>query len=159
MCYTHRRLFATLADQLIAENKLDKAKKALAKAKKEIPNSTVPHDYIGGSLNIAIDYYKLGMKDEGDAIMKVLADDASEYIAWYLSMNDLQLAVSQQNIMRNIYLLDEYVRQLVTYKSDLAKIYTQKFDRLYNGYRIRLGARPQVPENVPNTPAVPNKEK
>lgn len=155
MCYTHRRLFATLTDGLIAENKMDKAKEALAKAAKEIPNSTVAHDYVGGSLNLAINSYKLDMKEEGDAIMKVLADDASQYIAWYLSMNDMQLAVSQQNIMRNYYLLDEYVRQMTTYKSDMASHYTQLFDQLYNAYRIRLGGGPRVPENTPSAPVMP----
>ena len=53
MCYTHRRLFAQLALNLIQEGKKDKAAKALAYAEKVIPAYNVPMNYLSGGIDIA----------------------------------------------------------------------------------------------------------
>ena len=62
MCYTHRRLFAQLALNLIQEGKKDKAAKALAYAEKVIPAYNVPMNYLSGGIDIAKAYALLGNK-------------------------------------------------------------------------------------------------
>lgn len=53
MCYTHRRMFAQLATQLMAEGKTDKANKLVHKAEQALPPTTLPHSFAGGSLDLA----------------------------------------------------------------------------------------------------------
>ena len=53
MCYTHRRLFAQLAKQLIMEHKDKQALAVLNKCVAEIPSYNVPNNYVSGSLDLA----------------------------------------------------------------------------------------------------------
>lgn len=62
MCYTHKRLFANLATNLIAEGKTEKAKKVLAYMNKVMPEYNVPTTYLSGGLEFIRCYAQLGMK-------------------------------------------------------------------------------------------------
>ena len=53
MCYSHRRIFAQLVQQLMKEGKKDKAKAALDYAEKMIPAANVPYDFQNGALQMA----------------------------------------------------------------------------------------------------------
>ena len=97
MCYTHRRMFSQLATQLIAEGKNDKALKVLEKAEKEIPEYNVPHSYQSGSLELAQAWLSLGKKDKASHLAKAVAQNASEYCAWYTSLNDRRLQLSAED--------------------------------------------------------------
>ena len=81
MCKTHRIQFTYLAEALIAEGDTVKAKKVLEYVNKVIPASTVPHDY--SSNMMALYYYELGMKAQGDAILDAVAKNSVEYLTWY----------------------------------------------------------------------------
>lgn len=137
MCYTHRRIFTQLIEQLIKEGKNDKALAALEYCEKMIPAFNVPYDYQNGALQLAESYYKLGKTAEGDKIMEILADKAVEYLTWYLSMGDQQLAISGQEFMYHMYLLDEEGKIMEKYKSKLAPVYSDKLNRLYDLYITR----------------------
>ncbi len=91
MCYTHRRLFSQLAQQLVAEGKNDKALKVLRRAETAVPEATVPHNYQSGSLELAQAWLSLGHKEEAAHIAAAVAKNASEYCAWYTSLSDRQL--------------------------------------------------------------------
>lgn len=111
MCDTHRRMFVQLATQLIKEGKKDKALEALDYCEKVIPSTTVPHDYImSSSKEMAEDYMQLGQYKKAENILNALANNAVEYITWYLSLNELQFANSYENCMRYLYIWTMYAR-------------------------------------------------
>ncbi|NDV57609.1 protein O-mannosyl-transferase family [Bacteroides sp. 519] len=139
MCYTHRRLFAQLVDQLLKEGKNDKALAALNYCEQMIPGFNVPYDYQNGAINIGTAYYKLGEKEKADKILDYMANKASEYIIWYLSLNDRQVLVSYRDIGYNISLLDECIRIMEENGSDLATGYSATLNSLYEEFSTRFG--------------------
>ena len=66
MCYTHRRVFAQLIEQLMKEGKKDKALAALDYAEKMIPAYNVPYDWQNGAVQMAEAYYQLGETEKAD---------------------------------------------------------------------------------------------
>jgi len=94
MCQTHRRIFGQLAKQLMAEGKKEKARLVLEKAEKEIPAATVPHNYQSGSLELAQVWQSLGDKQKAAELAAAVAQNASEYCAWYISLSDKRLQMS-----------------------------------------------------------------
>ena len=147
MCDTHRRMFVQLATQLIKEGKKDKALEALDYCEKVIPSTTVPHDYImSSSKEMAEDYMQLGQYKKAENILDALANNAVEYITWYLSLNEMQFANSYENCMRYLYILDDVCKTLSEMKDeksgetiDSAKHYTDKFNQLYKMLEQRAG--------------------
>ena len=105
MCYTHRRWFANLISTLVSEGKLDKAKKALAKCEKEIPEYNVPHDVGGGSLDLVDSYVKCGMYDKAAHIMDALTKKSEEYANWYLSLNAPRFIAAYKDCYQEISIL------------------------------------------------------
>ena len=132
MCYTHRRLFATLAKQLLAEGKTDLALKVVERAAKAIPETTVPHSYIGGSMELANAWLVLGYKEKAEAIILDLARNASEYLAWYASLSPRMRSMSQQDIMYSLYQLNNATEALRGADSSKAEEYTRKLN-MYTG--------------------------
>lgn len=151
MCDTHRRLFVTLASQLIKEGKNDKALEVLDYCEKMIPSSNVRHDYLySSSKEMADCYAKLGHPEKAEAIYDELANNATEYAMWYLSLDDDRFASSSENCMRNFYILDDVCKSLSELKTKDGKEvksalhYAQKFEQLYSVLEKRIGS---------NTPA------
>ena len=108
MCYTHRRLFASLATHLIQEGQNDKALKALDYCEKVIPSYNVPHNYvsaISGSLDIAKSYALLGQKQKARKILDEIFKDAHQYVAFYFSLGNSTMAY-QEDIIRCIYIMN-----------------------------------------------------
>ena len=133
MCYTHRRIFTQLVGQLIKEGKKDKALAALDYAEKMIPSYNVPYDWANGAFQMAESYYQLGQNEKANKIIDELANKSLEYMIWYLSLNDNQLAIASENFVYNASLLDAEVRLMEKYKSEeLAKHYSTQLDQLYN---------------------------
>ena len=132
MCYTHRRLFATLAKQLLAEGKTDLALKVVERAAKAIPATTVPHSYISGSMELANAWLVLGYKEKAETIILDLARNASEYLAWYASLSPKLRNMSQQDIMYSLYQLNNATEALRGADSSKAEEYTRKLN-MYTG--------------------------
>ena len=138
MCYTHRRLFSQLGNQLIKEGKNDKAKVVLDYGEKMIPASNVPYDFQNGAVQIAEAYYKLGETAKADAIMKQLADKSVEYMTWYMSMSDNRFVYASREYEYHWAILDREVKIMKQYQSQLAGVYEPKVDELYNMYVDRM---------------------
>ena len=139
MCYTHRRIFTQLVGQLIKEGKKDKALAALDYAEKVIPAYNVPYDWANGAFQMAESYYQLGQNEKANKIIDDLANKSLEYMIWYLSLNDSQLAIAGENFVYNASLLDAEIRLMEKYKSEeLAKHYSEQLDQLYNEYVTRM---------------------
>ena len=142
MCYTHRRVFAQLIEQLMKEGKKDKALAALDYAEKMIPAFNVPYDWQNGAVQMAEAYYQLGETEKADKIMDALANKAIEYLTWYLSLDNSQFFVSSREFEYHIALLNEELKLMEKYKSKLSDNYSGKLDELYGMYVSRMkGAR------------------
>ena len=142
MCYTHRRVFAQLIEQLMKEGKKDKALAALDYAEKMIPAYNVPYDWQNGAVQMAEAYYQLGETEKADKIMDALANKAIEYLTWYLSLDNSQFFVSSREFEYHIALLHEELKLMEKYKSKLSDNYSGKLDELYGMYVSRMkGAR------------------
>ena len=88
---------------------------------------------------MAESYYQLGQNEKANKIIDELANKSLEYMIWYLSLNDNQLAIAGENFVYNASLLDAEVRLMEKYKSEeLAKHYSTQLDQLYNEYVTRM---------------------
>lgn len=123
MCNTHRRLFAQLALNLIAEGKNDKALKVLNKCMKELPAYNIPMDFMSGGTDLAKAYALLGNKKEASAIVDSVWKNAYEHATYYLSLNGANFAMSQRDVMTQLYILNNV--RLVTEMFDMKKSKTQ----------------------------------
>ena len=141
MCYSHRRLMAQLAVQLVKEGKNDKALKLLDYAMKAIPTNCVAHDYQSGSLDMAKAYFAIGQKKKAEQILTDMSNKSYEYARWYLSLNDARLASSNQDCVYNLYILDETNKLLKANNSSLFAGFSKRFEGLYTSYSMRTGAQ------------------
>ena len=123
MCNTHRRLFAQLALNLISEGKKDKALKALDRCMKELPAYNIPMDFMSGGADLAKAYALLGKKKEAQAIIDSVWKNAYEHATYYLSLNGNNFAMSQRDVMTQLYILNNV--RLVTEMIDMKKSKTQ----------------------------------
>jgi len=134
MCYTHRRVFSQLIVALMQEGQKAKALAALNYCEKVIPEYNIPYDFQNGAVQMAEAYYQLGKRANGDHIMLALASKSVEYLNWYLSMGIQQIAVSAQEIEYNLALLDQEVKLMNKYNSNLSKQYTMQLNTIYSKY-------------------------
>ncbi|NLZ73479.1 MAG: DUF2723 domain-containing protein, partial [Bacteroidales bacterium] len=139
MCYSHRRLFATLVSELLKEKQNEKALEAVTYCEKMIPHETVPYDYQNGALQLAEAYYILDKTDEGDRILSALADKSVEYITWYLSLKPYAIAISAREIEYHLAVLHTEQLLMKEYNEELAVKYMQKFEQLYELYSTLQG--------------------
>ena len=138
MCYSHRRIFSQLIDQLLREGKDDKARKALDYVEKMIPAGNVPYDWQNGSLTLAEAYYKLNDLENGDRLTAALGDKAVEYMTWYMSLDEHRFLISAREFEYHWALLNEVVKKMEQYKSTLAPTYRDKLETLYDLYVKRM---------------------
>ena len=138
MCYTHRRLFAQLATQLMAEGKKDKAHKLVKRAEEALPSYTLPHSFAGGSLDLARVWNQLGDKKQAAAIALPVAVNAGEYVDWYLAMPDDMLLRQEQECMYYLYQLHRATEVLQTASSPQAAKMMQRLDSYNKILQTRL---------------------
>ena len=99
MCWTHRHLMTMLASQLIIEGKDDKALKVLQKVEEEIPEYNVPLTIRSGGYQLAYCYMSLGKTKRAFEIMDSVWKDCSQYLKWYLSLNQSRFLQSQSECL------------------------------------------------------------
>ncbi len=143
MCYTHRRLLAQLALQLLAEQKNDKALKVLQKAEKEIPEYNVRINYMSGGLDMARAYALLGQRAKARQYFDKCFTDAAQYATWYLSLNNDRFLQSQEDCLRNIMIMHQVSENAAMTDKKLAAGYDGRMKIFYNSYRARGGQMPQ----------------
>ena len=146
MCYTHRRLMAQLALQLIAENKNQKALKVLEKASVEIPSYNVPNNYMSGSLDIAKSYAFLGQKAKAKVLVEQVFKNASQYMRWYLSQDNNDFMLSQRECMTQLMIMQQTAEVATMVDKVLGNKLNDQINSFYNQYRSRGGQMPQGQE-------------
>lgn len=98
MCYSHRRLYAQLAQALILEGKNDKARDILDKIESGISSELIPHDLIGYSQVFADAYLTLGETEKAKAILMQMSDNYMAELNWYMSMDNSHMHTLQYDI-------------------------------------------------------------
>ena len=140
MCYTHRRLFATLAMQLMREGKEEKALEVVRYAKEVIPAETVSHNYMSGSMDLARVWLMHGEKQEAEGIVTDIATNACEYLDWYATLNPRVQQSCAQDILYNVYQLSNAVEILESAESANLKEMEEKLQAyhvIFSGYLYR----------------------
>ena len=137
MCQTHRRIFSQLAAQLIAEGKNDKAKLVLEKVEKEIPPTTVPHNYQSGSLELAKSWLSLGDEQKATELADAVAQNASEYCAWYISLSDRRLQISADDCYYSLIQLSNALKVLDQTDPKRSEVYDIALREYFNQFQER----------------------
>lgn len=144
MCYTHRRLLAQTALQLISENKNAKALDILKKADVEIPSYNVPINYISGGLDMARGWIMVGQKQKANEYLGSVWKNATQYMTYYLSLDANRFMQAQSDCIRQIMIMQSAteVAAMIDYKT--AKKYEDQLNKLYTLYRGRGGQMPSA---------------
>jgi len=124
-----RQTFALLAEQLLKENKKDKAIKVLDKCIEIMPEYNFSYAY--DMYDIVEAYYKVGEIDKANKIIEMIYDNSSQFLKYYAGFKDRfkdqiiqdksqTLAVANQfGELANKYQQKELARRL----SDLVNLY------------------------------------
>ena len=144
MCYTHRRLFATLALHLISEGHKDLAKKALAKAMKEIPTYNVPMNYMSGGTDLAKAYALVGDKADALKCINAVYENAKEYVEYYLSLQGIRFQQSANDIMVQFSIMNQTAEVTKLVDAKLAAKQAGEMQRFYQRY-VGQGGQVQQP--------------
>ena len=139
MCYTHRRMFAMLIEQLMKEGKRDKAKEALDYAEKVIPAYNVVWDYQNGAVDMASAYYELGEKDTAEKMMSTMAEKEIQYMTYYLSLDDMRLDISAGEFEYHTAVLDRIISIMEKYESPRVDDLNDTLNELFGIYKQRMG--------------------
>ena len=143
MCYTHRRLLAQTALQLIADGKNQKAINILKKADVEIPAYNVTLDYMSDGLDMARGWLLTGQKAKGKEYVEAVWKNAHQYLDYYLSLPNDRFLQSQNDCIRQIMIMQSVCDVAGMVSPQLQKSYEKQLNALYTLYRGRGGSMPK----------------
>ena len=144
MCYTHRRLLAQTALQLLSEHKNKKAIDILKKADVEIPDYNVPIDYMSGGLDMARGWILAGQKQKAAEYVGKVWKTASQYLSYYLSLDANRFAQAQNDCIRQIMIMQSTCEVASMVDQKTAKKYEDQLNKLYTLYHGRGGQMPHA---------------
>ena len=147
MCYTHRRLLAQTALQLLSEHKNKKAIDILKKADVEIPDYNVPIDYMSGGLDMARGWVLAGQKQKAAEYVGKVWKTASQYLSYYLSLDANRFAQAQNDCIRQIMIMQSTCEVASMVDQKTAKKYEDQLNKLYTLYHGRGGQMPNMGGN------------
>lgn len=134
MCLTNRRMFAILADQLVKNGDLKRAKEVVERSDKVFPQSCISYgDRMGGTCELAAAWAAVGNKAKAEELYTIFARTADQYLNWYLNYSAKPVQMSQYSC--NVYIVNLY-RAVIGMEdigsTDLAKKYTALFNSYYD---------------------------
>ncbi len=144
MCYTHRRLLAQTALQLIGEHKNKKALDILKKADTEIPDYNVPIDYMSGGLDMARGWVMAGNKQKASEYLGKVWKTSSQYLTYYLSLDTNRFTQAQNDCIRQIMIMQSTCEIASMIDLKTAKKYEDQLNKLYTLYHGRGGRMPSA---------------
>ncbi len=126
----HRSSFNTLAEALIDEGQLQKAREVALKSLEIMPDSAIPYDY---SATRTVDIlFQVGEKDKAVAIAEALGRKADEELEYYLDRN-ISLGFEVQ---KNMIILNDLGRTLNRFgEAEMAV----NFNDAFQEHSVRLG--------------------
>ena len=138
MCQNHRRIFAQLAEHLIAEGKRDKAMKVLSKMEKEIPEHNVPMNWISGGTSLVYVYGELGEKDKVRDVANKLWKDSEQYVNWYTSLDSRKFRNSQNECYKHLQMLSSTLHTTEAYDPEWAEQHEKVYQKLVEKFERAL---------------------
>ena len=107
MCFTHRRIMAKLAVELINEGKDKQAREVLEYTAKKLPTYNIPHSYSSGSLDMARGWAALGDKKQAMDIIKPMWINSAQYMYYYCSLDGFRFKSAENDAVMHFYILQQ----------------------------------------------------
>ena len=140
MCYTHRRIMAKLALELLYEKKDQKALEVLNYTEKMIPDYNVAHCYESGSLDMARSWAILGQHQKAVGILNSMWNNSVQYVKWYCSLGGFRFDGAKYDIIKHLYIMQQIVGLTDTFDQKLADKQMQQLAVLNSLYEQRGGS-------------------
>ena len=139
MCYTHRRIMAKLALELIDEGEDKKAEEVLRYTSKQIPSYNVRHNYTSGSMDIARAWVSLGNKKEALSVMDDLWKNSTQYMRWYCSLDGYHFQSSENDCTIQLYIMQQLIALADTFDEKWADKRMQELNNLAGLFESKGG--------------------
>lgn len=131
ICYSHRKLFALLANELIKQGDKKRALEVLAYAEKAVPAYNVPEVYESGSYDIATAYVAVGEKSKATRLLNHLTAESEDYINWAFSLGEGRIGMARQNCLYKFWQWSLYNELMKTINEEAYKQNSQRFEETY----------------------------
>ena len=142
MAKTFRSLFANLAENLLFEEKIEKAKEVLDYSLKVLPEYNVPYDI--SIYETARLYQVMGENDKAKEIFDVLVESYLKNLNWYHRLSDRLYAANSEQILRDLRLVNEFLRHYSqlspeAYEAEVTdyNIYMQRYQHFIGSRQLR----------------------
>ena len=139
MCYTHRRIMAKLALELIDEGEDKKAEEVLRYMAKQIPAFNVRHNYTSGSMDMARAWAALGKKKEAQLIMDDLWKNSVQYMRWYCSQDGSRFEAAENDCTIQLYIMQQLIALADTFDEKWADKRMQELNKWAGLYESKGG--------------------
>ncbi|WP_294476286.1 DUF2723 domain-containing protein [uncultured Bacteroides sp.] len=131
ICYSHRKLFAQLANELIKQGDNERAGEVLAYAEKAIPAYNVPEVYESGSYDLAAAYVALGESTKAIRLLNHLTAESEDYINWAFSLGEGRIGMTRQNCLYKFWQWSLYNELMKTINEEAYRQNSQRFEETY----------------------------
>lgn len=131
ICYSHRRLFAQLAKELVKQGDDIRARKVLEYAGQAIPAYNVPEVYESGSYDIATAYASIGETQKATDLLNHLIAESENYIDWAFSLGDNRIGMVQQDCLYRFWQWNQCNELLKSMDKERYEQSNQQFEKKY----------------------------
>ena len=131
ICYSHRRLFAQLAKELVKQGDDIRARKVLEYAGQAIPAYNVPEVYESGSYDIATAYASIGETQRATDLLNHLIAESKNYIDWAFSLGDNRIGMVQRDCLYRFWQWNQCNELLKNMDKERYEQSNQQFEKKY----------------------------
>ena len=137
MCQTHRRMFTTLASNLLRKGDKARALKVLQKCKEELPAATIP--YTEDESQLSVLWLEAGNKKEATRVAKEVLDYDLKYLTYLNSLGSAHIQTYRRTTYFLVMSIIEASRSLM--ESDAAQyaVYQKRIDHISRTEAFALG--------------------
>lgn len=131
ICYSHRRLFAQLAKELVKQGDDIRARKVLEYAGQAIPAYNVPEVFESGSYDIATAYASIGETEKAIPLLNHLIAESENYIDWASSLGDNRIEMVQRDCLYRFWQWNQCNELLKNMDKERYEQRIQQFEKKY----------------------------
>ena len=131
ICYSHRRLFAQLAKELVKQGDDIRARKVLEYAGQAIPAYNVPEVFESGAYDIATAYASIGETQKATDLLNHLIAESENYIDWAFSLGDNRIGMVQQDCLYRFWQWNQCNELLKSMDKKRYEQSNQQFEKKY----------------------------
>ena len=137
MCQTHRRMFTTLASNLLRKGDKARALKVLQKCEEELPATTIP--YTDDESQLSMLWLEAGNKKEAARVAKEVLDYDLKYLTYLNSLGSAHIQTYRRTTYFLVMSIIEASRSLM--ESDAAQyaVYQKRIDHISRTEAFALG--------------------